>query len=277
MIGGARQMPGMIRTLYILIVIIGSLMLMWLIAIPDEVIEAGIKGALSVPLEEGFKVSIEGVRKGPFFTIHMDSIRIEKDGEEIIEIRAIVSRPDSIDPFKGRLRLSFTGQIGDASITGKMVLPLFREAVRSGIFNIDGLKIDSIPYLLNKGIEGDGHLSAVIRLKGGEMDIDFSIPDLQVRDPGIIDLPLLETFHELQGTIAIRSGRIEIGSIGLEGEKGYARLKGQIMGERVDLELELMPYPERLTEVEAMLISRYEVSPGYYRIPVRGVFKKSIP
>jgi|Deesub1362A_J573_1020465.scaffolds.fasta_scaffold00721_3 type II secretion system protein N len=260
----------MIRILYLLIAIIASAILIWLIAIPEEVIEAGIQRAISEPLEEGLRVSINGLKKGPLFTVHMDSIRIEKDGEEIVEIKGLVSRLDSLDPLNRRLKLSLRGRIGDGGINGEVTFPVIRGTGQTGIFNITRVDLGSIPYLINRGLDGDGHLSAVIRISEEGVNIEFSVPDLEIRDPGIFALPLLETFHHVQGAITIRDERIQIESIGLEGDKGYARLKGRIMGDSMNLRLELMPYPEKLTQVEAMLISRYEVSPGYYEIPIKG-------
>jgi len=38
----------------------------------------------------------------------------------------------------------------------------------------------------------------------------------------------------------------------------------------MNLKLELMPDQDKLSDIESMLIGKYQVSPGYYAIPVRG-------
>ena len=67
----------------------------------------------------------------------------------------------------------------------------------------------------------------------------------------------------------IENSIIKITSISLEGDKGYARLKGDITNRRMDLSLELMPDENKLSTGESMLIGRHIVSPGYYVIPIK--------
>jgi hypothetical protein len=59
-----------------------------------------------------------------------------------------------------------------------------------------------------------------------------------------------------------------------EGEKGFARLKGNISNGVMDLELELMPdagyFVNERESLELALIRQYQISPGYYLIPVKG-------
>ena len=63
---------------------------------------------------------------------------------------------------------------------------------------------------------------------------------------------------------------LQVDSISLEGEKGFARLKGKINNGLADMTLELMPLKDSLNTLESMLIGKYIVSPGFYEIPING-------
>ena len=105
-------------------------------------------------------------------------------------------------------------------------------------------------------------------LKNNFLTVAFKVPDLDIDDSDSV-IPLLNTFHRLQGSLSIENSIIKITSISLEGDKGYARLKGDIANRRLNLSLELMPDENKLSTGESMLIGRYIVSPGYYVIPIR--------
>ena len=68
----------------------------------------------------------------------------------------------------------------------------------------------------------------------------------------------------------LQANTIKIPSISLEGDKGYARIKGDITDGFMNLILELMPSTDELQPIESMLISKYQISPGYYVIPIEG-------
>jgi len=268
---GTAQRSGLKKTLYIITAILLFTMLIWLVVVPDDLLRTGLEDALSVSLKGAFSVSISELRKSPLFLIHIKSILITMDGQEIIEIKDLNSRLNPLSLFNKKLYFTINGKTGrGGTVSGYLSIPTTGQKDQTGILRIKGMELDSIPFLKSKGLEGEGHLSAVIRLNEGNAYIEFDIPDLEIVNTEIPALSFMETFHEVQGAININDGRIEIRSLGLEGEKGYARLRGYINRGGMDLTLELMPYPDKLTEMETMLIGRYEVSPGYYEIPIRG-------
>jgi hypothetical protein len=103
--------------------------------------------------------------------------------------------------------------------------------------------------------------------------VTFKIPDLSIHESEIV-IPLIETFHRIQGSFSITSNRIELESVSLEGDKGYARLKGNITNGVARLKLEIMPEAARLSSLETMLITKYFVSPGYYVVPLEGSLRQ---
>jgi hypothetical protein len=97
----------------------------------------------------------------------------------------------------------------------------------------------------------------------------FEIPDLNIQEYNKIASPLLSSFHTVQGVLNIVNDKIRIESLGIEGEKGYARVKGDITAGFMNLTLELMPSAGKLSPAELMLIDSYRQSPGYYVIPLK--------
>jgi len=266
-------MSRIIKVLYLVAATLLFTILTWMIVIPEDLIRASIEDVLSDSLRGEFDVSIDDLKKTPLFTIHINTLLIAMDGREIIKIKAITSRLNQLNLFRRKLRFTVNGRIGRrGTISGYLTIPLFTRTGRAGILNINRVELNSIPFLNNTGFEGDGHLSAVIHLNEENTHIEFGLPDLNITGPGIFAFPFVETFHEMQGAINIQGKRIEIKSLGLKGEKGYARLKGYIVDDNLNLILELMPYPDRLTEMETILIGKYQVSPGYYEIPIKGRF-----
>jgi hypothetical protein len=64
---------------------------------------------------------------------------------------------------------------------------------------------------------------------------------------------------------------IDVASVSLEGPNIFARLRGTIRNNFMDLRMEVMP--EKVFLENPLLLSqvdRYQVSPGYYVIPVKG-------
>lgn len=248
-----------IKTLCIISAAILFIILTWLIMIPDDLIKIKIEDSIS---DSRFNASINNLRKTPFFAIRADSLVIKTDGKEVIKIDKLTVRFNPLYLFKKRLRFSVNGKIGDGEVYGDFELP------EKGILNVNKVGLGAITYLNYIDFKGTGNLSANIYLKEDSVYIKFGIPDLNIIDTGTLFFPLADTFHRIQGAITLQGNSININAIGLEGEKGYARIKGDTKEDVINLTLELMPYPDKLTPIESMLISNYQVSPGYYVIPI---------
>ncbi len=262
-------MSMIIKTSYLVTAAILFIVLTWLIVIPDDLIRSKIEDSISDSIGHGFNASINGLRKTLFFSIHADSLVIKIAEKEIIKISGLTMRFNPLYLFKKRLRLYVNGKVGDGEVYGDLIPP------EKGILNINRVELNAITYLNHMGFKGNGHLSGDIHLKDNNIYIKFEMPDLNIINPGDFFFPLADTFHGARGAMTIHGDMIGIDSIGLEGEKGYARIKGNINEKTVNLTLELMPYPDRLTQVESMLISKYQVSPGYYVIPLKGKLRSA--
>jgi type II secretion system protein N len=237
------------------------LILVWIFAVPGELLKETIENAVARSGNKSLGLSIDGFKKGIFFSIRADSFNLQIDKKPALSITDF-----SCDFIPGYLidrELAFIikGKIGTGNVNGIIKIPV------NGNIKIKDAELDAIPYLTQFGLDIKGTVSSDIDIKGNVADIVFKVPDLNIDDTASI-IPLLNTFRRLQGSLSLNNGNVKINSITLEGEKGYARLKGDITNGVMALVLELMPVAGKLNTMESMLIGKYMVSPGYYVIPI---------
>ncbi len=250
--------------LYLAIGIPLFIILLWLFAVPNNLIKEKIEDSISNSGRANISASIEGLRKGPFFTLYADSLDIKIDKKPALKITAFSSRFNPLYLIKKQLAFSIRGKLGTGNINGSFKLP------EGGNMQITRAELNAIPYLKNISIKSDGHVSADFTLKDNAMWILFEIPDLHIQDSTVLMFPLIKSFHKIQGVVSLKGNTIKVKSVSLEGEKGYARIKGEITNGFMNLILELMPDTNKLKPLESMFIGKYVVSPGYYVIPIRG-------
>lgn len=240
------------------------IILIWLVAIPDDSIKAFIENSISDSGKSSIDASIKGLKKGIFFTVYAESLELSIDSTPALRVTDISSKINPLHLFKKQIAFSVRGKIGTGDVRGSFKLP------GKGTLKIDRAEINAIPYLAYTALKGSGLISARLNLKDELIDAVFEISDADIRGSAMgIPLPI-SSFRKIQGALTLKENTINITSINLEGDRGYARLKGDITNGVMNLILELMPSAGELNSVESMLISRYLVSPGYYVIPIRG-------
>ncbi|MBL7031602.1 MAG: type II secretion system protein GspN [Nitrospira sp.] len=240
------------------------LILVWLFAVPNELIQQKIEEAVSRSGNGTMALSIKGIRKGVFFSLSADTVNLSIDDQPAISINDLSINFTPRHLNAGKLAFLVRGKIGTGTVKGILMLPL------KGNFKIDKAGLDSIPYLNRFGMSANGHLSSDIILNNNEVEAVFNIPDLNIDNPDVTMIPLINTFRRIQGSVHLDGNDLRINSISLEGEKGFARLKGQIRNGLADMTLELMPVERSLNSLESMIIGKYIISPGYYAVPING-------
>lgn len=250
--------------LYSLAVLALFIILSWFFAIPDDLLKKRIEDSISSAENSVINASIDGFNKGPFFSFDADSLNLSKGDVAIFKITAISGRINPLYLLRRQFSFSITGRLGEGDIEGSFRLP---EGANIKITNAD---LKAIDYLSQIGIECSGYISSDIILNESTAKITFDVPDLNIRNLGKTTLPFINSFHRIQGALFLNEDMVKISSISLEGEKGYARLKGNIEKGIMNLSLELMPSSKEVTPVELMLIEKYKISPGYYLIHLKG-------
>ncbi len=256
------------KKLQIILAIIAAvpalLILTWLVAIPEELIEGHIENAMAQS-GNNMSLSVDGLRKGILFALYADSLDLQMDNKPAIQITNFSSSFSPSYLSNKQLAFAISGNIGTGDLKGIVKLPV------EGDITIDKAELSAISYLNRFGISIRGNLSSSIKIiNETSVNVVFEIPDLDIAESALAAVPFLNTFHKMQGAISIAGNRIQFDSVSLEGEKGYARVKGNISNGVMNLELEVMPLADSLNTLESMVIGKYIVSPGYYVIPITG-------
>jgi len=240
------------------------IVLIWFFAIPDNLIKEKIEDSISRPGKIKITASITGLRKGLLFNVYADSLDIKVDKTPALRITDISGRINPLFLLKKQFAVSIKGKIGTGDINGSFKLP------GQGNMKIDRVEIDAIPYMTSIDMKSNGFISASLNLKDNTLYGEFEIPDFNIQDSAYIMIPFISSFHKIQGAFFLKGNTIKVDSVSLEGEKGYARIKGDITNGSMNLILELMPSADELEPIESMLIGKYQISPGYYVIPIKG-------
>jgi hypothetical protein len=87
----------------------------------------------------------------------------------------------------------------------------------------------------------------------------------------------LNFFNSVRGVLEVKGDTIHISSLALEGKDIYARIRGEISNNVMDISMEIMPERSFLNNplfINAM--EQYKVSPGYYVIHIRRYLRRDI-
>jgi type II secretion system protein N len=254
-----------IRTvLYLIIGVPVFLSLAWLFVIPTNLIQERIEDAIASSGNGELSLSVTGLRKGIFLNLSADNLTLvldQKPALEISDFRMNIS-PRHLPDFQ--LAFAINGEMGGGKVHGTLKLPL------DGTIYIEQAELNDIPYLKRVGIDIYGKMSSEISVKGDSVNAVFRIPDLNIGDSAITVIPLINSFRKMQGSLSLAGNNLKVDSVSLDGDKGYARLKGTITNGIMDLSLEMMPETRKLNTMESMLIGKYIISPGYYVVPIKG-------
>jgi len=257
-------MNKLLNILYVLAGILAFLILVWFFAIPVSLIKSNMEDVVARSGNSNMKLSIEGLSKGLFFNINADKLDLEIDNKSALIVTEFTGRFAPGYLLDGKLAVRIKGNMADGNLNGVLQFPV------NGEITIERAALDKIPYLSRFGLDVKGSAYSNITLDIEAVNIFFKVPDLNIDESATI-IPLLSTFHTLQGSVSIVKNMVEVESVSLEGDKGYARLKGNILNNRMDLAIELMPDRDKLNALESMMIGKYIVSPGYYVVPIKGM------
>jgi type II secretion system protein N len=180
----------------------------------------------------------------------------------------------------GKLSFGCRAGIGGGKVTGGLSLNRGGEMD----FQISRVRMEDIPFFSTAaGTRARGELNAEGSFRGrgskaaGEARVE--IRGVELAGIRIGEMPLPDATYDLaRGAMKVSAGRAVIESASLQGEGIYVRLRGDfpvtepIGAAPLNVTLELMPKPDFLEKQKLvfLLLARYLVSPGNYRIPVSG-------
>jgi hypothetical protein len=165
--------------------------------------------------------------------------------------------------------LSLDGRIGAGHFSGDAILSKNMITV-----NIDFMQASlmDMQFLKISGIRGTGDVSGKFTLIDQKGHLEFLVKDAGI-EPAVfagVTVPL-NFFNTIKGSLDIEGNTFDLASVSLEGRHIFARLKGVIKDNVMDLRMEVMPQKSFLENpLFLSQVDRYQVSPGYYVIPVKG-------
>ena len=154
----------------------------------------------------------------------------------------------------------------------------------------DGMQMSDIPFFKTVlGATAGGNLWSEGRLsrKAGRLSGDMKLEVKQLVFSGVKlgDFPLPDATNlRCQGMVRVTDDRARLGSFTLQGEGIYMRLSGDLPGGAnaatapLNLTLELMPKPEFMEKQKLvfLLLAKFAVSPGVFRVPIKGTLLKPV-
>lgn len=236
----------------------------WYFAVPEVKIHDLIQNSVD---SQNIIVKTEGIKKEVFLSLRIEKIEINRKTNNITlaVLQDMQIKPDFISLLKLNPVVQFRGNTYGGFFEG-----LWNMKEKS--INMVGkdIKIEEIHFLNLFKITGYGNLSFKADMGRSQGQITFKVIDTKLKNtilPGGYILPL-DLFNEIKGLLKISNNVIEVRSFTLEGKNIYARIKGNIRDDVLDLTMELMPGGSFENRHLLLLIEPFKISPGYYVIPV---------
>lgn len=253
------------KVFFLLIAVIIVIWGMW-IAFPVTAMESIIEDSIN---NQKAVIAVKGLKKGLFYRLYADNIVLKNAKSDLISLNSVLATIDPLRLMALRMDMSVYGRLGegnfsgDASLSRKMVTMNldFREA-----------QLRDLQFFAITGIRGKGTISGRITMTDQNGHVNFLVNNAELEPLVFQDVPApLNCFHTINGSVDIERNSIHLVSVSLEGQNISARLRGDIKDGVMDLRMEVMP--QKLFLENPLFLSqigRYQVSPGYYLIPIKG-------
>lgn len=204
----------------------------------------------------------------------------------LLDIDHLKVRPQLISLLLGRLLVSADASLAGGQVellhglNGKQVLDL----------NADGIELARIPFF--KTVFGataggilwsEGSIRRTPQGPAGELKLEVKQLKYSGVKMGAFPLPDADNLRT-QGMVRITGGKARLESFTLQGDGLYMRLSGdlpsgpQATSMPLNLILEIMPKPEFMERQKLvfLLLAKFMVSPGVYRVPIHGTLLKPV-
>jgi type II secretion system protein N len=231
--------------------------------------ETAIQTAIEDSVAGKFVIEAQGLKKGLFYTVDIDALVLKGGKGELISVKNIRGHINPLFIPLLQLRLSGNGAVGDGDISGNLILS--RGKIK-GFLNFQKVGFGDLHFLKLTGIKGNGTLSGSVTISESAGHAEFVSRDAVFEEAEFSGVKApLNIFHMVTGSLDLRGGIIEIVSLAFQGKDIYARLKGDIRGNMMDISMELMPGKSYIENPFVLAgLDAYKISPGYYIIPVKG-------
>jgi type II secretion system protein N len=239
---------------------------LWIIAVPESLMTSLIEGSMH---DSNVRLGVADMHKGLFYNFTCGSITLTKNDKQLLSFENIKGKINPLSLLLLKLNVTFNGELSGGTVNGS--IDLFRGKSRTAV-RVDGAQLQDMPIFAMLGIDGRGTLSGDLNIRNTKGTVTFSVADARFSRAAFAGVAVpLEVFTGARGAMTVDGSTLRVQSFALEGEGIYARLRGDIIAGRMNLTMELMPEKSfRDQNLVFMLLTKYQVSPGYYSIPLNG-------
>lgn len=256
----------------------------WLVVLPEQSLIDRIENSLD---QETLCLKTVGLKKGLFYTFSIEKVMLMKRGGPMrnesattgsLNALAVGDAPlavfddihcgiDLKSLFMLKPQIRFHGILQGGTVVGEVGL----RDNGSMRMTLDAIPVKGIPALESIDIRGEGDLSGTLSFSNDKGEARFSVSPARLKNASIggAFLPL-EIFSDIKGAVTFGKGTISIQSLTLQGDGVYARVKGNAVGRQLNMEIEVMMDSSfQSAPILQTMIGQYQVSPGYFVIPLR--------
>jgi len=213
-----------------------------------------------------------------------DNLLLSSPQGALVSCDKLAVRPLLGPLLMGRVMLSASGTVRD----GRFDLKYGLNGKEAFSLESDGINLADIPFfktVLTAKVGGNLWIkgAATRTPKGLNGELRFELKQLEFSGVklGGFSLPDAANLRS-QGMIRITDGKPRVESFTLQGQGLYMRISGEIpsgdnaVNAPINLMLEIMPKPDFMERQKLvfMLLAKFMISPGNYRIPIHGTLLK---
>ncbi len=200
--------------------------------------------------------------KGRFLTgYYYKNLQIQKDGKNLLTLDNTKISISVIKIFVGILSINIQSE----KLKGILNIS-YDKKIRSDI-EFNDILFDTEFINTPPSIAFSGFMNGRIKSEKDNISVEFNLNNLNWRSFEIEGNRLpYDIFTKARGGIEILGTKVNIKSFGFEGERGYARLVGEIVGGKSNIFVEI--FPKDFSDPYMLPFYEYRKSPGYYKIPI---------
>ena len=239
---------------------------LWIIAVPTSLVTNLVEGSMQ---KGSLRLRVADLEKGLFYDFTCGSITLLKGDRPLLSVDNIRGKINPLSLLLLKLAVSFEGELSGGKVEGSIDLFKGGDRISAAVRNAE---LEGMPFFSLLGVRGRGSLSGDIAIRNTKGTATFSVADARFDQATIAGISIpVNVFTSARGAMTVDGNTLRIQSFALDGEGIYARLSGDVSAGKMNLKMELMPEKSfRDQNVVFMMIKRYEVSPGYYSIPLTG-------
>ena len=272
--------PGLVRRVGLILACLALFMVCVYLFFPSSRINSAIDQTLS---SQGLSLT-PAAHKTILPGLAWDNALLSSQQGPLLRFDRVSVRLLLLKLLTGRIVLNSQASLGagrinlEQGITGRQTV----------LLNADRLALGEMPFfqtVLGAKVGGslwsEGLVTRGPKGWNGELKLEISQLEFSGIKLGAFPLPDAGNLNS-KGMVRITDGKARLESLTLQGEGVYMRLSGDLPqgvnadAAPLDLVLEIMPKPEFLDKQKLvfLLLAKFMVSPGVYRVPIKGTLLK---